>query len=84
MDIFTLDKFTQGILPLVIVFLKKCNSFNDCFSEFIFKNCVKVLHTKKNKYTTKIVYVQDKILPKPQELCTGMPVMPVKNSRSDY
>ena len=31
----------------------------------------------------KIAYVQDKIVPQPQNFYTGMPVMPVTNFRSD-
>ena len=57
--------------------------FNDYYySEFNSDSCVKVLYTKKDKFATKIAYVQDKILPQPQKLYTGMPVMPVTNSRS--
>ena len=41
-----------------------------------------MLYTKKDKFATKIVYVQDKILPRPQKLYTGMPVTPGTNSRS--
>ena len=64
--------------------LKKCNFVNDCyFSEFTSDSCVKVLYTKKDKFATKIAYVQDKILPQPQKPYTCMPVMPVTNSRSD-
>ena len=64
--------------------LKKCNFFNDCdFSEFTSDCCVKVLYTKKDNFVTKISYVQDKNFQKPQKLYTGMPVMPVTNSRSE-
>ena len=37
---------------------------------------------KKDKFATKMAYVQDKNLPHPQKVYTGMPVMPVTNSRS--
>ena len=52
------------------------------FSELNSVSCVKALQTKKEKFATKIAYVQDKILPKHQKFYTGMPVMPVTNSRS--
>ena len=47
-------------------------------------SCVKILYTKKNKFATKIAYVQNKILPQPQNLYTGMPVTPVTNSISAH
>ena len=57
--------------------------FNDCyFSEFNRESCIKVLYTKKEKFATKIAYVQCKVLAQPKTLYTGMPVMPVTNSRS--
>ena len=40
------------------------------------------MYTKKDKFATKIAYVQDKILPQPQKLYTGMSVTPVTNSMS--
>ena len=51
------------------------------YTEFNSDSCVKVLNTKKDKFATKIVYVQDKMLPQPQKLYTGMPVTLVTNSR---
>ena len=44
------------------------------YSEFNSDSCVKALYTKTNKFATKIAYVQDKILPQPQNLYTGNPV----------
>ena len=76
-------KFTKHSLPLVMVFTRMPVFFNDYYySEFKIHKCVKVLYTTKDKFLTKIEYVQDKILPQPQKLSTGMPVMPVTNSRS--
>ena len=66
MGILILDKLTQGISPLIMVFKKKC--FNDFFIEFNNDSCVQVLYTKKTIFVTKIAYIQDKILPKPQKL----------------
>ena len=43
---------------------------------------LKVLYTKKDKFASKIEYDQDNNLPQPQKLNTGMPVMPVTDSRS--
>ena len=57
-------------------------TFVNDYSEFKSDSCVNVLYTKKDKFATKIAYVQDNILPQPQKLYTGMPVMPVTNSRS--
>jgi hypothetical protein len=57
---------------------------NYCYySEFNGDTFVKVLYTKKDKFTTKMANVQDTILRQPQKLYTGMPVMPLTNSRSD-
>ena len=53
------------------------------FSEFYRDICVKILYTKKDKFATKIAYVQNQILPQPKKLYTGMPVTPVTNSISD-
>ena len=52
------------------------------YSKFNNDSCVKVFHTKKDKFATKKTYVKDKILPQHKQLYTGMPVMPVTNSRS--
>ena len=68
------------MLPMIMVLTKKFNDYY--YSEFYSDSCVKVLYTKKDKFATKIVYVQDKNLPQPQKLYTGMPAMPVTNSRS--
>ena len=55
-------KFTQGILPLVMLLQKLPIFFNDYYySELNCDSCVKVLYTKKYKFETKIEYVQDKI-----------------------
>ena len=62
-----------------MVLTRMPNFFDDYYySEFNNGSCVKVLYMK---FATKIAYVQDKISPKPQKLYTGMPVMPVTNSR---
>ena len=59
--------------------------FNDCFLfEFNSDICVKVMYTKKDKFATKIAFVEHKLLPQPQQLYTGMPVMPVTNYRSEW
>ena len=52
------------------------------YSELNSDSCVKVLYTKKDQLGTKIAAVQDKILPQPQKIYTGMPVTPVTNSRA--
>ena len=42
--------------------------FVDFFSSELNSDiCVKVLYTKKDKFVTKIAYVQDKILPQPKK-----------------
>ena len=64
-------KFTKGILPLVMV-LTEMQFF---FMIIIILNLTVIV-------TAKIAYAKDKILPHPQKLYTGMPVMPVTNSRS--
>ena len=65
-------KFIKGILPLVMVLPKITKkNYYYYYSEFTSDSCV-------------VAYVQDKILPQPQKLYTGVPVMPVKNSRSDF
>ena len=76
-------KFTQGILPLVMLLQKLPFFFNDYYySELNCDSCVKVLYTKKYKFETKIEYVQDKILLLTEKLYTGIPVTSVTNSRS--
>ena len=68
-------KFTKGIVPLVMVLTKMYFFKNNYYySEFDSDSCVMFLYTKKDKFVTKIGYAQDKILPQPQELYTGMPV----------
>ena len=54
------------------------------FSEFNIDIGVRVLYTKKDKFLTKIVLVQEKFLPQPKKIYTGMPVMPVTNSWSAF
>ena len=76
MGISTMYKFIKVVFPLVIVLSRMPIFFNDYYySEFTSHSCVKVLYMKKDKFATKIVYVQDKISPQPQKLYTGMPVM---------
>ena len=54
--------------------------FNDYYYSDLHSDiCVNVLYTKKDKFATRIAYVQNKILPPPQKLYTGVPVT---NSRS--
>ena len=63
--------------------LKKCQFLNDFYcSEFNSDSCVEVLYTKKDKFGTKIAYVQDQKFTPAQKLYTGMPVTPATNSRS--
>ena len=57
-------------------FLRMVNALN--LKKYI---CVRVLYTKQKKFETKKTYGQDKILPQPKQIYTGMPVMPVTNSR---
>ena len=58
-----------------MVFTKMQMFFNAYYySEFNSDSCVKVLYTKTDKFATKIAYVQDKTLPQPPNLYTGIPV----------
>ena len=66
MGTFTLDKFIQGILPLLMV-LKNVMFFIIVFFLFTSDSCVQVLYTKNYNFATKIAYVQDKIFPQSQE-----------------
>ena len=76
-------KFIKRILPLVMVLTRMLIFFIDYYySEFNSDSCVNVLYIKRDKFATKIAYLQDKILPQPQKLYAGITVMPVTNSRS--
>ena len=66
-------KFTQGSWPLVMGLTKMTIFLKDYYySEFNSYSCGKVLYTKKDQFSTKIAYVQDKKkLPQAQKIYTG-------------
>ena len=60
MGILTMYRFTKGILPLVMELPKMLFLYDSYCSQFNSESCVEVLYTKKDKFATKIAYVQDK------------------------
>ena len=77
MGIFTLDKLTQDILPLFMVSKHAISLMLVLILNITVRVLSRSCTQRKDKFATKIAYVQDKVLPQPQK---GISVTPVTMS----